>query len=271
MIRGVLVDELYRQAQEKGKAEPSPREMSKITARFCFHAFLSAEARERIAAILRGDFDAQAAEYQDAKVAAEDAKVKEPGSVPVEVELVNGVPMVSSKKVADVFGKEHYDVLEKIDALIKDTNEIGEFGNARNFPAVTYQDAKGETRRAFMLSRDAFSLLAMGFTGKRALRWKLDYITAFNQMEAALIEQAKVPAIAMDTAGLEAKLEEMLSGKLEDARVWYQRVITEYIGEEVASVEMGLRGYSEASLKATPSSVHLASRSPPFARAALGP
>jgi Rha family phage regulatory protein len=65
--------------------------------------------------------------------------------------------------------------------------------NAINFEAVEFTDAKGEQRPAYRITRDGFTLLAMGFTGKRALAFKLAYIEAFNKMEAALRGAAFVP------------------------------------------------------------------------------
>lgn len=41
----------------------------------------------------------------------------------------------------------------------------------------------------YIMNRDGFSLLAMGFTGKKALEWKLKYINAFNEMERQLRER----------------------------------------------------------------------------------
>ena len=49
-------------------------------------------------------------------------------------------------------------------------------------------DEQGKPRPMYQLSRDGFTLVAMGFTGKRALEWKVRYIEAFNAMERALIE-----------------------------------------------------------------------------------
>lgn len=96
--------------------------------------------------------------------------------------------IVSSKDIALHFQKKHKDILREIDRIRllvpKDFNE-------RNFTPVTYQDAKGETRPAFMLTRDAFHLLAMGFTGKAAIAWKLRYIEAFNVLERAVQENLR--------------------------------------------------------------------------------
>ncbi|MDL2315631.1 Rha family transcriptional regulator [Desulfovibrio sp. OttesenSCG-928-A18] len=100
--------------------------------------------------------------------------------------VVGGVPRVSSLDVARHFEKDHADVLKAIRKII---SECPPNFNEGNFSGVEYSDAKGETRPAYALTRDGFALLAMGFTGKRALEWKIKYIEAFNAMEKALIEQ----------------------------------------------------------------------------------
>ena len=52
-----------------------------------------------------------------------------------------------------------------------------------------YTDSMNRTQREYLMNRDGFALLAMGFTGKEALEWKLKYINAFNQMEAFITER----------------------------------------------------------------------------------
>ena len=99
-----------------------------------------------------------------------------------------GIPMASSLNIANVFEKEHFHVLRDIENLLKD---IPEDFIATNFGLVEYTDAKGEKRPMYNLTRDAFTLLAMGFTGKKAMRFKVLYIETFNAMEKALLEQAK--------------------------------------------------------------------------------
>lgn len=60
------------------------------------------------------------------------------------------------------------------------------------FEETTYiNDQNGQEYPIFIMNRDGFTLLAMGFTGKKALKFKLDYIAAFNAMEKALKEQKK--------------------------------------------------------------------------------
>lgn len=100
-----------------------------------------------------------------------------------------GIPMASSLDVANVFGKEHYNVLRDIENLLKD---IPEDWQQLNFEFMSY-DVKignGATRKdpMYLLTRDAFTLLAMGFTGKKAMQFKIAYIEAFNAMEKALLK-----------------------------------------------------------------------------------
>ncbi len=92
----------------------------------------------------------------------------------------------TSQHVADVFGKRHKYVLEKIRALAA---ELPSEFNGPNFRPVTYIDEKGESRAAYSLTRDAFALLAMRFTGRKALMFQLAYINAFNAMAAYIKNQ----------------------------------------------------------------------------------
>ena len=97
------------------------------------------------------------------------------------VQLINNKPMTSSLDVAATFEKQHKDVLRAIERL-----EIPDDFNQRNFAPVEYHDAKGEKRPAYNMTRDGFVILVMGFTGKKALAFKIAYINAFNAMEAQL-------------------------------------------------------------------------------------
>lgn len=100
------------------------------------------------------------------------------------VSVLNHTVVTSSLMVAEYFGKRHKDVLRSISMLECST----EF-NQRNFAPVTYQDAKGEQRPMYYLTRDGFTFLAMGFTGKVAAKFKEAYINAFNEMEELLRKQ----------------------------------------------------------------------------------
>lgn len=100
----------------------------------------------------------------------------------------NGVLVADSLVVADQFGKRHADVLRTIDGLITEVATQNCVTNAEQedyFILAEYQN-RGKTYKKYLLTRDGFSLLVMGFTGPAALHWKLLYIEAFNKMEQAL-------------------------------------------------------------------------------------
>lgn len=91
--------------------------------------------------------------------------------------------VTSSRKVAKSFGKQHKDVLETIRGL-QENMSTAEFSAL--FYETTYKASNGKSNPEFYMNRDGFSLLVMGFTGKEALKWKLEYIQAFNEMEKEL-------------------------------------------------------------------------------------
>ncbi len=75
---------------------------------------------------------------------------------------------------------------------------------ASNFGFSEYTDKTGRKLRAFLLTRDAFSLLVMGFTGSAAIRWKLRYIEAFNALEAAVRENVRTDALTKSALAVES-------------------------------------------------------------------
>lgn len=117
----------------------------------------------------------------------------------------DGQAVTTSVDVAAFFGKRHKDVLRAIDWLLS-ADDDPDF-NGRNFAPVEYLDEKGEARPMYRLTRDGFTLLAMGFTGPAALRWKKAYIAAFNAMEAKLrgLYVAPLPADREFTRGIRMK------------------------------------------------------------------
>lgn len=121
--------------------------------------------------------------------------------------------VVSSRKVAEVFEKEHRRVMQSIRELECD-NDF----NEHNFVLVEYCDAKGEMRPEYLITRDGFTLLAMGFTGAKAMQWKIKYIEAFNKMEAELRNPFSIPKTLPEALRLAASLEEkrlVLEAKIE--------------------------------------------------------
>lgn len=117
----------------------------------------------------------------------------------IVVENKNGVAVVSSRVVARDFDKQHNHVLRDIDN-IKSTNTIQDW--TLLFIESQYKASNGKMNKEYLLTRDGFSLLVMGFTGKEALQWKLQYIEAFNQMEERIKQQAKLPQSPMEVMEL---------------------------------------------------------------------
>lgn len=93
----------------------------------------------------------------------------------------NGEPVASSRQIAENFGKEHRNVMRDVDSLKKDVLNFEQM-----FFETETPDSYGRPQRTYLMNRDGFSLLVMGFTGKAALEWKLKYIQAFNEMEKKL-------------------------------------------------------------------------------------
>jgi len=93
----------------------------------------------------------------------------------------DGQAKVSSRFIADVFKKEHKDVLESI----RNCNCSSEFSQ-RNFTPSTYKDSRGKKQPEILLTKDGFAFIVMGFTGKKAAKFKEAYINRFNEMEKAL-------------------------------------------------------------------------------------
>lgn len=123
-------------------------------------------------------------------------------TVPINAErqpivfIDNGEVFANSRDVAVYFGKEHRNILRDIEKL------IGE--GVLKFEHTPYIDPQnGQTYKSYNMDRDGFTLLAMGFTGKKALKFKLAYINQFNAMEAELRRRTNVaidysdPAILM--------------------------------------------------------------------------
>ena len=99
------------------------------------------------------------------------------------ITVVDGKPVVTSKQVAAHFGKTHRHVLRDI---AKEIETAGEFGKT-NFGLSTYTSSQNKILPCYEMTRDGFSLIAMGFTGVEAQQWKIKYIEAFNAMERELL------------------------------------------------------------------------------------
>lgn len=107
----------------------------------------------------------------------------------VVIKKIDGELVVTSRQVAENFEKRHADVLR----VIEDLNSENAILRSQKYFIETYYKVEGNNKnyKEYLLTRDGFSLLVMGFTGSKAMQWKLKYIEAFNKMEQAIKGQAK--------------------------------------------------------------------------------
>ncbi len=103
----------------------------------------------------------------------------------------NGLALTNSLLVAEKFGKNHRDVLEAVRRMLTTAENSAVL---RMFVESHYVNEQNREQPMFIMNRDGFTLLAMGFTGKRAMQFKLEYIAAFNSMEKS-IRQAQEAAL----------------------------------------------------------------------------
>ena len=149
-----------------------------------------------------------------------------PNAKPVG-ESAQGKIVTSSQAVAYYFEKQHRNVLRAIRGMLKNehTKEM--------FYEYLYTDKQNDqTYPAFLMTRDGFTLLAMGFTGKKALEWKIRYIQAFNEMEKKLKKQenptaqnctvnSKTPDVAPPEVLAQARAKTMLmNARTRQAKLW---------------------------------------------------
>ncbi|EOH5695223.1 Rha family transcriptional regulator, partial [Campylobacter jejuni] len=100
--------------------------------------------------------------------------------VDVELEVVDNAVYTTSLSVAEVFNKNHKNIIRKINEFPKDNF------TKLNFEPSKYIDSTGRVLPCYKITRDGFSLLVMGFTGEKAYKWKIEFIKAFNEMEKRL-------------------------------------------------------------------------------------
>ena len=120
------------------------------------------------------------------------------------VSLHDGRPATTSREVAHYFRKRHDNVVRDIRSIMDNCPE--EF-TALNFEVSNYLDQTGRSLPMYIIFRDGFTLLAMGYTGPEAMRFKLAYIEAFNRMEAELAKRNR-PALPAAPRFDEAEIRE---------------------------------------------------------------
>ena len=115
----------------------------------------------------------------------------------------NGEPVASSRQIAENFGKEHKHVLAAVRQILVAENSATKFFHETTF------EYRGQKFPEYLMNRDGFSLLVMGFTGKAALEWKLKYIAAFNEMEKKLAQRPQLSRAELMAQALIAAHDEL--------------------------------------------------------------
>lgn len=132
------------------------------------------------------------------------------------VEIRDNQVVVSSRQVAEYFGKEHRNILRDIEDIIIQGGMLN-FEHTQMFYKTTYINEQNKQQYPmYLMNKDGFSLLVMGFTGKEALKWKIKYIEAFNDMEQYL-KQLQVSNV--DKKIIDCKYDEV---QMEKSKLWLE-------------------------------------------------
>lgn len=105
-----------------------------------------------------------------------------------DLTVVDGQVTTTSRQIAQHFGKRHGNVLRDIARIV---DEVGPEFAQLNFESSEFADGTGRKLPMYRITRDGFTLLAMGFTGKEATAWKVAYLRTFNKMESELLGRAE--------------------------------------------------------------------------------
>lgn len=146
--------------------------------------------------------------------------------------------VTSSLQVSETFSKEHRNVLRDVKNLTAQNSAVKKY-----FFEDTYINSRGQEYPIIYMNRDGFTLLAMGFTGKQALAFKLKYIDAFNQMEQQ-IEQTggyQVPTNMAEALRLAADQAEQIE-VLKPKALFADAVATSHTAILVGDLAKVLRG-----------------------------
>ena len=171
----------------------------------------------------------------------------------------DGQLVVTSRQIAEDFGKRNSHVVEAIENKIESlTAENSEVEISKLFIPTTYNH-NGNEYKEYLLTRDGFTFIVMGFTGAKADAWKLKYIEAFNKMEKAIKEQ-QLPKLSKELQAilmLDEKAVEMDSriSNLEERmtiETGSQKVLCDLVNKKVMAVLGGkdAPAYQELSKKA---------------------
>lgn len=86
-------------------------------------------------------------------------------------------------QISETFNKRHSDVLRAVENILKENSGLSENFTQRNFALSDYKDTSGKKNKMYLLTKDGFAMITMGFTGKKAMQFKEAYIKRFNEME----------------------------------------------------------------------------------------
>lgn len=135
------------------------------------------------------------------------------------VSVIDNTVVTSSVAVASFFGKLHKDVLRAIRVLIDSAPELGQ----RNFAPSTYTNEQNKQQPCYTMDRKGFVLLAMGFTGEVALKFKIAYIDAFDTMERKLY-QGNVTSTDTITNAQQVAIQQAVARRAKKTAVYYQTI-----------------------------------------------
>lgn len=146
----------------------------------------------------------------------------------------NGEPVASSREVAKRFGKEHKDVLRAIKSITAQNCAVTQM-----FYQSEYTAGTGKKYPMYLMNRDGFSLLAMGFTGKEAVQWKLKYIEAFNQMEKQLAQRPQLSRAELMAQALIAAHDELEHKDAQIAELTPKGIFADAVSASKKSILVG--------------------------------
>lgn len=95
-------------------------------------------------------------------------------------------PRVDSLFIAELFEKNHKEVLRDIRKITASTSGLSEEFRQRNFAPSSYRNQQNKKQPCYYLTRDGFTMLVMGYTGQKAMQFKELYIKRFNEMEKVI-------------------------------------------------------------------------------------
>lgn len=151
--------------------------------------------------------------------------------------MQNGEPVVSSRQIAESFEKRHDHVMRDIEDIMRG---LPKNGDTPMFYKTEYiHEQNGQTYPMYLMNRDGFTLLAMGFNGKAALEWKLKYIAAFNEMEKKLAEKPQLTRSQLLATALIAAHEELEEKNKQIAELTPKGIFADAVSASSQSILVG--------------------------------